>query len=52
MFSEERNKTMIEAKTNNITNCKGMSREWITNEIWDTLIDTVWGIEEWQNKLR
>ncbi|XP_021275913.1 uncharacterized protein LOC110410507 isoform X2 [Herrania umbratica] len=29
-----------------------MSREWITNEIWDALIDTVWGIEEWQNKSR
>ncbi|WRX08730.1 putative transposase [Theobroma cacao] len=40
MLLEERHKAMIEAKTNNITECRGMSREWITNEIWDTLIDT------------
>ncbi|EOY01007.1 Uncharacterized protein TCM_010914 [Theobroma cacao] len=43
---------MTEAKTKNIRDCKGMSREWITNEIWDALIDMVWGTEEWQNKSR
>ncbi|EOY08334.1 Uncharacterized protein TCM_022681 [Theobroma cacao] len=50
MLSEERNKAMTEAKTNNIRDCKGMSREWITNEIWDLLIDTVWGTKEWKDK--
>ncbi|WRX26532.1 putative transposase [Theobroma cacao] len=52
MLSEEKNKVMTEAKTNNIKDCKSMSREWIMNEIWDLLIDMVWGTEEWQDKSR
>ncbi|XP_017982588.1 PREDICTED: uncharacterized protein LOC108663353 [Theobroma cacao] len=52
MLSEERNKAMTESKTNNIMDCKGMSSEWITNEIWDDLVDTVWGTEERKNKSR
>ncbi|EOY19138.1 Uncharacterized protein TCM_043902 [Theobroma cacao] len=40
MLSEERTQARKEANTKNIMDCKGISRHWITNEVWDALIDT------------
>ena len=50
MLTDETMKVMREANVTNIRECKGSKREWITKDMWDTLIDNGQGIDAWQSK--
>ena len=50
ILADERNKAVKEAGIVNIRVCKRMIREWITEDVWDALIDTEQNTNAWLSK--